>query len=240
VKVCIAGATVARTSVIHNCDEPCWDENFRIPLAHRASELEIVIKDEDMFGAQIIGTATVPASSIISCEPFDKWLFVMDPSGLQDGPKPQLHIAFKFTPVDVNPVYKDGIAGDPLCHGVEDAYFPLRKGGQVTLYQDAHVKDGELPEIRLDGERVFAHEKCWEDICHAILEARHLIYIVGWSIYTEVKLVREPTRTLPKAGLQTLGELLKYKSEEGVRVCLLVWDDRTSNESLMINMVSKA
>ncbi|KAI3807899.1 hypothetical protein L1987_23835 [Smallanthus sonchifolius] len=27
----------------------------------------------------------------------------------------------------------------------------------------------------------------------------------------------------------TLGEMLKYKSEEGVRVLLLVWDDKTSH-----------
>lgn len=237
-KVCIAGATVARTSVIHNCDEPYWDEHFRIPLAHCASKLEFIIKDEDIFGAQIIGTAIVPVSSITPCEPSDKWLYVVDPSGPSDGPKPQLHIAFKYTPVDFNPVYKDGITGDYLSRGVEDAYFPLRKGGQVTLYQDAHVRDGDLPEIQLDGGKVFAHEKCWEDICHAILEARHLIYIVGWSIYTNVRLVREQTH-LPKAGLQTLGDLLKYKSEEGVRICLLVWDDRTSNESAMINTVSE-
>ncbi|KAJ3706790.1 hypothetical protein LUZ61_010495 [Rhynchospora tenuis] len=236
VKVQVAGATVARTSVIHNCDEPHWDEHFRIPLAHCASMLEFVIKDEDIFGAQIIGKATVPASSVISGEPFDKWLDVIDPSGHPEGLKPQVHIAFKFTPVDDNPDYKDGIAGDRLSRGVEDAYFPLRKGGQVTLYQDAHVRDGDLPEILLDEGRVFTHEKCWEDICDAILEARHLIYIVGWSIYTKVKLVREPTRPLPEAGLSTLGDLLKYKSEEGVRVCLLVWDDRTSNETLMLNM----
>lgn len=200
--------------------------------------LEFIIKDEDIFGAQIIGTATVPVSFITSGEPFDKWLYVVDPYSQSDDPKPQIHVAFKFTPVDDNPVYKDGITGDRLSRGVEDAYFPMRKGGQVTLYQDAHVRDGELPEIRLDGDRVFAHEKCWEDICHAILEARHLIYIVGWSIYTEVRLVRESTRPLPEA-VKTLGELLRYKSEEGVRVCLLVWDDKTSNETLIINMVRK-
>ncbi|XP_078162510.1 phospholipase D delta-like [Carex rostrata] len=235
VKVRVAETTVARTSVIHNCDEPNWDQHFRIPLAHCASMLEFVIKDDDMFGAQIIGTATVPVSSITSGEPFDNWLDVADPYGQPGDPKPRIHIAFKFTPVDDNPVYKDGITGDRLSRGVEDAYFPMRKGGQVTLYQDAHVRDGELPEIRLDGNRVFAHEKCWEDICHAILEARHLIYIVGWSIYTEVRLVRESTRPLPEA-VKTLGELLRYKSEEGVRVCLLVWDDKTSNETLIINM----
>uniref|UniRef100_A0A0A8YKS5 Uncharacterized protein n=1 Tax=Arundo donax TaxID=35708 RepID=A0A0A8YKS5_ARUDO len=31
-----------------------------------------------------------------------------------------------------------------------------------------------------------------------------------------------------------LGELLKYKSQEGVRVCLLVWDDKTSHDNFFL------
>lgn len=108
----------------------------------------------------------------------------------------------------------------------------------VKLYQDAHVRKGELPEVELEKGRVFEHGTCWEDICHAILEAHHLIYLVGWSIYDKVRLVREPTRPLPSAGELTLGELLKYKSQEGVRVCLLVWDDKTSHDRMGIKTVS--
>ncbi|EHA8588142.1 putative Phospholipase D delta [Cocos nucifera] len=94
----------------------------------------------------------------------------------------------------------------------------MQKGGLVTLYQDAHVREGELPEIELGKGTKFEHNRCWEDICHAILEAHHLIYIVGWSVYHKVKLVREPTRPLPpEVENFTLGELLKYKSQEGVR-----------------------
>lgn len=107
----------------------------------------------------------------------------------------------------------------------------------MRLYQDAHVPNGMLPEIELDGGKVFGQEKCWEDICYAISEAHHLIYLVGWSIYYKVKLVREPTRPLPRGGDLNLGELLKYKSEEGVRVLLLVWDDKTSHDKLFINTV---
>ncbi|GMN28869.1 hypothetical protein TIFTF001_002211 [Ficus carica] len=61
-----------------------------------------------------------------------------------------------------------------------------------------------------------------------------MIYITGWSIYHKIKLVREPTRPLPRGGDLTLGELLKYKSEEGVRVLLLVWDDKTSHDKYFI------
>lgn len=48
--------------------------------------------------------------------------------------------------------------------------------------------------------------------------------------------MREPSRALPRGGDLTLGELLKYKSEEGVRVLLLVWDDKTSHDKFFINV----
>ncbi|KAJ6336369.1 hypothetical protein OIU78_012882 [Salix suchowensis] len=118
--------------------------------------------------------------------------------------------------------------------GVENCYFPVRHGGKVTLYQDAHVPDSGLPEIELENGNVFRHGKCWEDICHAIVEAHHLVYIVGWSIYHKVKLVREPSKPLPRGGDLNLGELLKYKSQEGVRVLLLVWDDKTSHDKFFL------
>lgn len=107
----------------------------------------------------------------------------------------------------------------------------------MTLYQDAHVPEAMLPEVELDEGLVFEHGKCWEDICHAILEAHHLVYIVGWSIYHKVQLVREPTKPLPSGGNLNLGELLKYKSQEGLRVLLLVWDDKTSHSKFFINTV---
>lgn len=102
----------------------------------------------------------------------------------------------------------------------------------MRLYQDAHVSEGIFPEIPLDDGKLYKPGTCWEDICHAISEAHHLIYIVGWSVFHKIKLIREPTRPLPRGGDLTLGELLKYKSEEGVRVLLLIWDDKTSHDKL--------
>lgn len=107
----------------------------------------------------------------------------------------------------------------------------------MRLYQDAHVTEGILPEIPLDDGKLYKPGTCWEDICHAISEAHHLIYIVGWSVFHKIKLIREPTRPLPRGGDLTLGELLKYKSEEGVRVLLLIWDDKTSHDKLGVKTV---
>ncbi|XP_010266912.1 PREDICTED: phospholipase D delta [Nelumbo nucifera] len=235
VTVSLSGATVARTRVIPNSENPQWNEEFNIPLAHPAAHVEFHVKDNDMFGAQVIGVVSIPAQRIKSGELISEWFSVIGPSGKPPKPNSALNLEMKFTPIESNPLYRHGIAADPKHLGVRDTYFPVRKGGSVTLYQDAHVPDGMLPEIKLENGEVFRHNKCWGDICHAILEAHHLVYIVGWSVYHKVKLVRESTRPLPSGGDLTLGELLKYKSQEGVRVLLLLWDDKTSHSNILIN-----
>ena len=106
--------------------------------------------------------------------------------------------------------------------------FLFRKGGTVTLYQDAHVPDGRLPNVQLDDGVPYLHGKCWQDIFDAIRQARRLIYITGWSVWHKVILVRDGGQ---HSGV-TLGDLLRSKSQEGVRVLLLVWDDPTSRSVL--------
>ncbi|KAG7970070.1 hypothetical protein I3843_07G062600 [Carya illinoinensis] len=234
VKVMVPQVTLARTRVIKNAQDPQWNERFHIPLAHQVVNLEFQVKDDDMFGAEIIGTVKIPALKIQSGELISGWFPIRGASGEPPKPATALKLELKFTPSEKNPLYQHGIAGDPEHKGVRHTYFPLRKGCHVTLYQDAHMPENLLPEIELEKGKPFKQETCWEDICHAIVEAHHLIYIVGWSIYHKVKLIREPTRPLPRGGDLTLGELLKYKSEEGVRVLLLVWDDKTSHDKLFI------
>lgn len=235
VSVCLAGARVARTRVISNSQNPIWNEHFKIPLAHPVSHVEFIVKDNDMFGADLIGVASVSARRILTGESISDWFPVIGSLGKPPKPDTAIRLEMRFTKCEDNPLYRFGISTDLDSYGIENCYFPVRRGGSVTLYQDAHVPDSMLEKIELESGNSFRHEKCWEDICHAILEAHHMVYIVGWSIYHKVKLVREPTRPLPNGGNLNLGELLKYKSQEGVRVLLLVWDDKTSHSRFFIN-----
>nr|GMD56444.1 phospholipase D delta-like [Ipomoea batatas] len=213
-----------------------WDERFDIALAHPMANLEFRVKDNDVFGAQVMGKVLIPAKRIASGEEISGWFPVIGSSGKPPKPDTALRIEIKFTPFESSPYYKHGIAGDPQHLGVRRTYFPLRKGSSVQLYQDAHISnDVKFPPIELDEGKMYKQGTCWEDICYAISEAHHLIYIVGWSVFHKIKLVREPTRELPRGGDLTLGELLKYKSEEGVRVLLLPWDDKTSHDKFFIN-----
>ncbi|KAH9623097.1 hypothetical protein KSS87_002528 [Heliosperma pusillum] len=232
VTVLVPQATVARTRVITNSQNPKWHETFKILLAHPVVNLELQVKDNDLFGAQLIGTVSIPATRVVSGETISGWFPILSPYGKPPKPDTALYIELSFTPCDRNPDYAAGIAG---VGGVRGVYFPLRKGSMVRLYQDAHGGEGLLPEIKLDGGVSYQHGKCWEDLCYAISEAHHMIYVVGWSVFHKIKLVREPTRPLPRGGDLTLGDLLKYKSEEGVRVLLLVWDDKTSHSKYFIN-----
>ncbi|KAK1304059.1 Phospholipase D delta [Acorus calamus] len=59
VKVSVAETTVARTRVIPNSQEPVWDEHFQVTLAHSTASVEFQVKDNDVFGAQLIGMITI-------------------------------------------------------------------------------------------------------------------------------------------------------------------------------------
>lgn len=59
----------------------------------------------------------------------------------------------------------------------------------------------------------------------ALNNAKHFIYMTGWSVDNNTTLLRDDQE--PK---ETLGQLLVRKADEGVRVLLLIWDDRLSTD----------
>ncbi|CAL5006834.1 unnamed protein product [Urochloa decumbens] len=225
-----AEATLARTHVVRNSEAPRWETIVLLPLAHLASGLAFKVKDADPFGAELIGTASIPAADIVASaeKPIQfRWLPIF-----RDGrrPKPDTEICISATFI---PVAAPGATTAVWrSDGGVPAYFPQRKGCEVKLYQDAHVEPDEVDGVR----DVFKPGRCWEDMCTAVLDARRLVYVVGWSVDTKVKLRRrkaadEVNKSAAGVAVEdmSLGELLKYKSRQpGVRVCLLLWDDRTS------------
>ncbi|KAK1322925.1 Phospholipase D delta [Acorus calamus] len=69
---------------------------------------------------------------------------------------------------------------------------------------------------------------------HLLIRCAAIAPCWEWLGAISVRLVREPTRPLPSGGELTLWELLKYKSQGGVRVIVLIWDDKTSHDKFLL------
>ncbi|KAL4396287.1 hypothetical protein HN51_000820 [Arachis hypogaea] len=107
--------------------------------------------------------------------------------------------------------------------------FPLRNGCAVTLYQDAHIPDECVERM----ENQVPQRCCWEDIFDAIKKAEKFVYIAGWSLDTDTKLLRDPSRRTLQERETTLGQLLERKAEDGrVRKSLQVfsYDDKDDDD----------
>ncbi|KDP25544.1 hypothetical protein JCGZ_20700 [Jatropha curcas] len=228
VTISVAGAVVGRTFVISNSENPIWKQHFNVPVAHHAAEVHFVVKDSDVVGSQIMGAVGISVEQLCTGKKIEGTFPIIGANGKPCKAGAELSLSIQFTPVEQMAIYKHGVGSGPDYNGVQGTYFPLRKGGKVNLYQDAHVHDGCLPDLKLDGHVQYKHGSCWLDIFNAISQARRLIYITGWSVYHMVRLVRDGQDGMGPS----LGDLLKIKSQEGVRVLLLVWDDPTSRSIL--------
>ncbi|GMH21692.1 hypothetical protein Nepgr_023534 [Nepenthes gracilis] len=228
VSISISSAVIGRTYVISNEENPKWMQHFKVPVAHYAAEVHFLVKDNDVVGFQLIGHVAIPVEQIYGGSKVEGTYPILNRNGKPCKPGAVLSISIQYTPMEYLSFYHHGVGAGPEYIGVPGTYFPLRKGGTITLYQDAHVPDGCLPNQRLDQGMSYVNGKCWQDIFDAIRQARKLIYITGWSVWHNVRLVRDGGPALD----WTLGELLRSKSQEGVRVLLLVWDDPTSRSIL--------
>ncbi|XP_059643049.1 phospholipase D beta 1-like [Cornus florida] len=225
VKISVSDAVIGRTFVISDNKNPAWMQHFCLPVAHYAAEVHFVLKNKMPLGCLMIGAVGVPVEQIISGTKVEGSFPIYNWSGRPCDPESVLTVSIKYTPIDKVALDHVGVSSGPTYHEVPDAYFPLRRGGTVTLYQDAHVPDGNcLPNLKLEHGIQYEHGDCWRDISDAISQARHLIYITGWSVNHKVRLVQGNDTTIDC----NLGDLLETKSKEGVKVLLLLWSDPTS------------
>nr|ABU54776.1 phospholipase D alpha 1 precursor [Helianthus annuus] len=220
-------ARVGRTRMITDEPEtPKWNESFHIYCAHSASNVIFTVKDDNPVGATLIGRAYIPVEEILDGEELDRWVEILDEDKNPISAGSKIHVKVQYFDVTQDRNWDRGIKSAKYP-GVPYTFFGQRNGCRVSLYQDAHVPDGFIPKIPLANGEFYEPHRCWEDVFDAITNAKHFIYITGWSVYTEITLIRD-SRRQKAGGDTTLGELLKRKASEGVRVLMLVWDDRTS------------
>ena len=222
-------ARVARTRLIENKQSNLkCNEHFRIYCAHSISHIIFTVKEANPVGATLIGRAYVPVDEVSRGFVYEKWVVILDHD--RNSTNSFIRVKLQFLSVSQDLHWSLGIK-TPTFEGVPYTFFKQRRGCKVSLYQDAHVPSDFSPLIQLTGGNFYEPQRCWKDIFDAINNARHLIYIAGWSVYSGITLLRDPN-VAKLEEVPTLGKLLKKKAEEGVTVLILVWDDTTSVKEL--------
>ncbi|XP_038982403.1 phospholipase D alpha 1-like [Phoenix dactylifera] len=223
----IGGARVARTREIEfHPKNPIWNESFHICCAYSAPSIVISIKNQLPVDAKVLGRAKIPTSQLLTGQPLEGWFDLFDDEG-HKLKKAKIHVLLKFSDITSDPCWNAGIRL-PQFSGLPKVYFPQKTGCEVTLYQNSHLSNNFRPVIHLSDGKNYHPPRLWEDLYIAITEAKHFIYVAGWSVNVNITLIRDPERMIPGAEGVTIGELLKKKAEEGVTVLVMVWKDRTS------------
>ncbi|GFZ07960.1 phospholipase D alpha 1 [Actinidia rufa] len=146
------------------------DELSHIYCAHKASNVIFTVKDDNPIGATLIGRAYVPVEELRDGEEVDRSLqIVIVLVELEVLSSPEFH---------THSTHRD-------------------KGCQGSLYQYSHVPDNFIPKIPLAEGKYYEPHRCWEVVFDAISNAKHVIYITSWSVYTEISLIRDSRRQKP-------------------------------------------
>jgi phospholipase D1/2 len=225
--------TLATTHLIRDNLNPEWCETFYVPVAHFAESLTFCVQDADVAGTvTALGEYVLPIDSLVRYEEEAQarvGIHKIAPFTTQGS----LEFFVEFIPEELQATennYQQNVPG---------VYFRSHQGNQVKLYVNADDGDEVAPTVKYgapDERRVWHPPRLWRDIYDAICDAKHFIYITGWSVDTTQSLLRgeELEEALNKGSYSPyIGELLKQKADEGVTVNMLVWDDATSNPNLL-------
>ena len=223
--ISIGETQILKTAYTPNNLEPRWNEKFSIPVCHRASCLKVLVRDREHIGSQVVGSCIISTEDLVLGDPIEGWYDIIVGAGGET--QGSIHIMLQFFPVG-------GLGED--SHNLPECYFEPRMDNNVRLYMTA-----ECPQLPVfdgveepDGSPYQA-TRCWMDIYQAISNAQKLVYVTGWSVFTGISLVRgEDAAYCPDSNV---GELLKRKAEEGVKVLVMTWNEKSNDGGLLDGMM---
>jgi len=208
-------ARLIKTSVINDDLNPTWRESFNISVCHEADSLFFAVKDLDLMATDFMGSMSIRIEDVLAEKELKGWYPLQGKSGKPAG---ELEIHLRF------------VSADELTatNEVPDVIFPLRSGCGYRPYQDAHTpKVSPITDVVARDGKPYDPPQLWIDTERAIKDAKKFIYIWGWAVWAELELVREDDS---QKKWETLGEILKKKAKEGVRVLIMVWDEFMSTD----------
>ena len=206
-------------------------------MAHETEGITFEIRCEEIAGDPLIGMLTLSAVDIMSSpeDPTSWGILSMEEdatdkvAGGDQGWFPLVNKDKQLLPGRL----QLGIQFKPIPQllsqkSVDDSYFMVQERCRMTLYQDAHTPCGpRYTDIVLEDSSQYAPASAWEDMLTSIENAKHFIYIAGWSVWTKLIMSRSNSKECPE-----LGTLLSRKADEGVTVLGLVWDEKSSTSVL--------
>ena len=174
-------ARLFKTRYIPNNMNPCWDEEFNIYVCHHANTFKLRVKDKEHVGAVFVAEATISAEDLASGEVIEGWFDLLNGENAMG----RINVSVQYTP-------KENLNEE--THDIADSYFPARESCSMIMYQDADTP--QLPQFdgvsNPDGSQYQA-TRCWRDLYEHIKNAQKFIYITGWSVFTDIQLLRGKT-----------------------------------------------
>lgn len=216
---------ILKTHAVPATVHPTWNHSQSVDVATNVSYLVVHVKSAS---THEVGNAWGPRKSLgfvrikaerILWNAIDDWFNLAGLHGLGEKNRGRLKMKVVYEPVNGMGLFGQG--------SVPATYFRPRDMCHVQLFRDACRGDGDDIDLGLESAEE-PSQGYFERIYYAILGAKRLVYISGWSVDTTIRLLRGEVEGM------RLGELLKAKAAEDVAVLLLVWDEVFSTRNALV------
>eukprot|EP00171_Calliarthron_tuberculosum_P018326 IDg18326t1 len=210
------------TPVLKNTQSPEWNYEVELDIAHEIRSVDFRVKADKRDGplgviSQVknMSMLSVDVSDILENGTIEGWFPLAQYESKSehsdhgeeeheeeegDGSHGEIHIEMAYQPIaEVAPASEEV--------GLTNSYYPVRSGVNVTLYQDAECTPGALGEVPCNPD--YEHARCWVELSKAIMESTKIIYISGWAVWANVRMVRTDD---DEHLAVTLGDMLKQKA----------------------------
>jgi len=213
VDVKLGNSNLAKTAIIDNNLNPVWNETFKVEVCHKADFLLFDVKDKDHAQAEQVGLVEISTQMLLNGQRIEDWFPIRKKNEVNG----HLHLGILYQSM--------AMIGKTFD---VPSYFPMHRGCNVVLYQDAHCPSDvpHLNMVRGPNDRPNHPQSCWKDLYYFIEGAQQICCLTGWAIWTKLQLFRgEEAQSIYNG---TLGDLLIKKANEGVKIQVMVWSEKSS------------